>query len=661
MRLRFVWLCLCLAFGRFAAASTAVPQILLGVPQPVTGQNFAVSVLVEAQGDATPIATGSVTINWGDNTTPTVATLSDSLVIAEHSYSVTAAYQITATYGGDANYSGVSATQQAISLASAPAAVTLRTWGDSITYGVGATSSSYDFASLTATDEGWSLANYGVAGDDSVDTCEYINAASPLPANAYNTLLTGANDLRHAMTSTAGEMEYINAVAACSIWLATTQGSNRITAASSANTTTGTWTPSTLYTKTGLNSTVAGSSISGSFTGNVFYGQLTSTATSNYQVSISIDGGTATTYTPPVQNYAGARVAFGPYLVRIPLTGASSAAHTVTFTCVSPGTTGCYVDWFAGNGLVTAGSPPYLWLGTPYYTAQPGYPESEYAQMAQYVRQIQAQLAADGLQVYLADTYNWFQLQTIPACAYDQIHPANCGHEILAATFINSMNVLLADVPQVQLSTAGKHNFGYVAIGLSEPYGVQITNATTVGQPMNIVLSGPAQFTQVNNCGTSLAAGHNCEVVFTYAPSAQETGLQTATWSLSGLSTGVLPQNGGTLLGQGEPSTALLLNATAHNFGAVAKGSQGTSFGLILANPASTAFSGTLAIAGATGQFAIQNGCTLPIAAYGNCVILVNFSPTTTGPQTVTVTVTPTRGESVTPGNVVTFTGTGTN
>ena len=451
------------------------------------------------------------------------------------------------------------------------------------------------------------------------------------------------------MTTTAGEAEYINAVTSCSIWLATTQGANRTTAVSPANTVTGTWTPSTLYTSTGLNSTVANSTLSGSFTGNVFYAQLTSTASTDYQLSIAIDGGAATTYAPPALTYVGSRVSFAPYSVRLPLTGAATATHTVRFTCMTPGSTGCYVDWFAGNGLITSGTPPYLWLGTPYYTGQSGYPQSEYTQMAFFVRTIQAQLAADGLPIYLADVANWFQGPTIPACMYDDIHPGNCGHAILAATYINSMNVLLSSVPQVRLSSAGKHNFGYLAVGLSEKYGVQVTNFTSVSQPMELSLTGPPQFTQQNNCGTSLAPGKNCEIVFTYAPAAQVSGLQQATWSLGGLTTGVTPQNGGTLLGQGEPSTSLLLNATQHNFGAVAKGSQSTSFGLIIANPNDAPFTGTLAIAGDTTQFSLQNGCAFPLAAFGNCVIVSAFAPAASGTQSLTLTVTPTAGETVQP------------
>jgi hypothetical protein len=648
--------------GLAANAATTAPQILLGVPQPVAGQSFTVDVLVEAPADVTPLATGNVTIQWGDQTAATVVTLSNSLVTAQHVYSSAGSYAITASYGGDSNFSAASASQPAIALAAAPAAVTLNTFGDSITFGVGASSAPYRYANVTATTEGWGLMNYGVAGDDSIDTCALINAASPLAANAYNTLLTGEDDLRHAMTSAPGEAEYTSAVQSCSVWLATTQataqGMGRNTAANHANTTTGTWTPSTLYTNTGLNSTVAGSTLTGAITGNVLYAQLTETPTSDYSVSISVDGGAARTYAPPVLYYVGNRFSYGPYAVRIPMGGAATAQHTVKFTCVTPGSGGCYVDWFVGNGNVQAAKPPYLWLGTPYYTGQVGYQQSEYTLMAQLVRGVQSQLAADGLHVYLADVANWFQGPTNPNCMYDDIHPSDCGHAILAAVYVNAMNGLLANAPAVRLSTSGKHNFGYVADGLTESYSVQITNATSAAQPVALELNGASQFTQQTNCPASLAVAAKCEVVFTDTPAAGQPGLQSATWSVVG-PTAVWPQNGGTLLGNSEPSTALTLNTTKHNFGTVARGQVSGGFALIVANPNSKPFTGSVTVSGATSQFQFQDGCTLPIPAFGSCIVSAYFAPTATGYQTMTITIAPSAGESITPGNVVTLLGFG--
>ncbi len=245
------------------------------------------------------------------------------------------------------------------------------------------------------------------------------------------------------MTSSAGEQEYTSAVYADAVWLATTQGSNRITAASSANSTTGSWKASTLYPFTALNSSAAGSTLTGSFTGNIFYAELAATTAAGESVSIAIDGAPPATYSPPPLDYIGVRINYGPYFIRIPLTGANSSTHSVRFTCIAPGPNGCEVVWFAGNGLTNLSAPPYLWLATPYFTAQPGYPQSEYIQMAQIVRNIQAQLSADGLPVFLADLANTFNGVTNSACMADEVHPSDCGHAILAATFINAMNRLL--------------------------------------------------------------------------------------------------------------------------------------------------------------------------------------------------------------------------
>jgi hypothetical protein len=172
------------------------------------------------------------------------------------------------------------------------------------------------------------------------------------------------------------------------------------------------------------------------------------------------------------------------------------------------------------------------------------------------------------------------------------------------------------------------------------------------------VLSGPAQFSSQTNCPASLAASAKCEAVFTFAPTAQATGLETATWSLTG-ATAIWPRNGGTLLGNSEPSTALTLNTTKHNFGAVALGSESGGFGLIVANPNSAAFTGSVAISGATTQYKFQDGCTLPIPAFSQCIVTAYFAPTAAGYQTMTITVTPPAGVSVTPGNVITLLGAG--
>lgn len=652
------------------AATPLTPQVLLGVPQPVAGKTFQVTVIVEAQADATPVPTGNVTVNFGDGTTPTVVTLSNSLVTAQHNFAAAGQFTITAAYGGDANFAAATATQSGVILGAAPAAVTLNLYGDSITYGTGATTPADDYAELLTSMESWTMNNQGVPSYRAVDACGVIYGAT-VTNSSYSTLLIGQNDLPHVIDGAAYVTEYTQAVLACAAWLAIPaslpNGANpRLNAQSSHNTTTGAWTNSDLYTAIGRKSTAANATLSGTFAGNVLYAGLSSTLTTDYTISIAVDGKPLGSFAPQLA-YAGYAYSYGPYGVRLSVGGSATASHTVTFTCVTPGSSGCYVDWFGGNGYGSAQSAPYLWLATPYQTTQPGYTKAQFALMDGPDRTIAADLASDGLAVTLADTANYFAGPTIPQCiASDSVHPVDCGHALLAATFAGAMDNLLPYAARVQLSTSGLHNFGYVAQGLTTKYGVQVSNETGEAYPFQLQLSGSPELTQANNCGVSVAAGSSCEILFIFSPTTGETGWATSNWSLANTSNAaVLAQNGGELEGEAFASTALTLNATAHNFGSIAVGGNSSTgnpaglFGLVVVNPNSSPFTGTLTWGGATSQFAVTNGCALPLAAFSNCVASVAFAPTQTGLQTMTLTITPNAGEQVTPGNVVTFSGTG--
>lgn len=454
MRLFLGALFFCLAAAHGTLAATAAPQIALSVPQPVTGKPFAVSVLVEGSDNVSPIPTGNVTIQWGDGTTPSIETLSNSRVTAQHSYAASGVYTIRATYEGDANYISSQTSEALVSLLAPLAPITLNTFGDSITWGKGAGSPSWDYASLVASTEGWTLNNQGVQNYLIQDVCAVINASQPLPASAYNTILDGENDLRYTKSSPTSEAQYVSALTSCAVWLATTQGVNRTRAISGKNQLTGSWSPSSYFVNTGLTSTVAGSTITGSFTGNIFYAQLTSIPDADYSVSISIDDGVPVSFSPPPLAYPGYVTDFAPYSARIPLSGTKNQAHSVKFTCTPGASTPCYVDWFAGNGGLSPLQPPYVWLGTPYDTDLTARTPAQYAQMDADVMALQTQLAADGFNVFLANTAKWFNGITDVACMYDSVHPNDCGHAILASAFMHSINLLLGNVSLVALTGA---------------------------------------------------------------------------------------------------------------------------------------------------------------------------------------------------------------
>jgi hypothetical protein len=107
----------------------------------------------------------------------------------------------------------------------------------------------------------------------------------------------------------------------------------------------------------------------------------------------------------------------------------------------------------------------------------------------------------------------------------------------------------------VTLTTAG-HNFGTVTVGQQSPtYGAELSNST--GSAVTLTKgSVSAPFTSLTNCGTTLAAGANCELEFYFTPSATGVVQQVYTLSASGVtitSLGAPLANGGiTLTGTGQ-------------------------------------------------------------------------------------------------------------
>jgi hypothetical protein len=179
------------------------------------------------------------------------------------------------------------------------------------------------------------------------------------------------------------------------------------------------------------------------------------------------------------------------------------------------------------------------------------------------------------------------------------------------------------------------HNMGSVTVGDSTTYGVQMTNTSSLavtytGITLNTTAS-PNPFTQANNCGTSLAAGASCEIVFTFAPAAGDTGTLTATWSLAGTPGGTTftPSNGGTLTGTVAASGNVTISTAGHNFGDVTVGTTSAVYGTVITN--STNASVTLTLGSVTSPFALVTNCPTTLAAGGSCNLNFTFSPTTTG------------------------------
>jgi hypothetical protein len=424
-----------------AQGQVATPQIVLSVPrQPVQNTPVTVDVLVENQANAAPAATGNVTLNFGDGSAPVVSALSNSLVTPEHTYTASGSHTVTASYGGDSNFAPATAVQPITILAAAPPAITLNTFGDSITAGTGNSKPSTAFVSVITSTEGWGLDDYAHGGDTVVDQCSVIYGV-PTIAGAYNTLLIGQNEVSLVgYPANGGVPEYEGALTACSAWLLLIQdtshgGSTKVLAQDPLVTRTGAWTNSTLFSSIGLMTTTAGSSLSAQLSGNQLFLNLTSTLNTDYTVAVTIDGKAAGTFSP-VLTFNGQTATYAPFGTVLSASGIGP--HTVQVTCTVPGSSGCYVDWLGGNATPVAARPK-LWLGTPYLTNQ-GIPAFVYDNLAGDIDQVETQLADAGLSIQLADVHSYFSGTTDPQCMFDKVHPSDCGHAILAATFLGAMD-----------------------------------------------------------------------------------------------------------------------------------------------------------------------------------------------------------------------------
>jgi hypothetical protein len=204
--------------------------------------------------------------------------------------------------------------------------------------------------------------------------------------------------------------------------------------------------------------------------------------------------------------------------------------------------------------------------------------------------------------------------------------------------------------------SAGSLEFGYQFLNTASSTQA-ITLLSTGGKVLpipSIAINGgdPLQFTQTNNCGTSLAPGASCTITVTFKPTspgpkaatltvAAAGGAATKTTSLSGI-------------GEGSNYT---LSSSSLAFGNQALNVASTKT-ITLRSTGITALQVTsIALGGANPfHFSQTNNCGTSVAAGASCAIKVTFKPTTTGSKAAMITVTPGGGAGT---KIISLSGTG--
>jgi len=163
-------------------------------------------------------------------------------------------------------------------------------------------------------------------------------------------------------------------------------------------------------------------------------------------------------------------------------------------------------------------------------------------------------------------------------------------------------------------------------------------NATLTGVGISITGTNAADFTQTNNCGTSVSAGSNCTISVTFTPTA--AGSRTASVSITDNAAGS-PQTI-SLTGTGQtPGPAVSLSPSSLTFASQIVNTTSAAQSVTLTNSGNATLTGvSISITGANASdFAQTNTCGSSVSAGSNCTISVTFTPTATGSRTGTVSI----------------------
>ncbi len=229
------------------------------------------------------------------------------------------------------------------------------------------------------------------------------------------------------------------------------------------------------------------------------------------------------------------------------------------------------------------------------------------------------------------------------SCAIDvTAQPQSAGPHIAsleissdAATALEFASLFTTGAASPLVFVPASLDFGSVLVGASSTLHVQITNTSAAAITFNS-LAGFGDYTVAGSCpgsGGTLAANTSCTAEVIFRPSGP--GVRSGSLSLAS-SASTLPLSV-SLTGIGTQSQ-LIVSPSSLAFGSIVVGSS-ANLTLNLSNNGSAPVTNlSLSV---TGPFSLTAPCpTSAIAAGASCAAQITFTPTATGPQTGTLTVT---------------------
>jgi hypothetical protein len=163
-----------------------------------------------------------------------------------------------------------------------------------------------------------------------------------------------------------------------------------------------------------------------------------------------------------------------------------------------------------------------------------------------------------------------------------------------------------------------------------------VTLSNSGHAPLSITsIAASGDFAETNTCGTSVAAGANCQIAVTFTPTA--TGSRAGAVTITDNGTGSPQMIAVSGTGAAPPASAVTLSPTSLTFAAQTTGSSSAAQSVTLTNSGGAALAIT-SIA-ASGDFTQTNTCGTSVAPAGTCTILVTFAPTAAGNRTGAVSI----------------------
>jgi hypothetical protein len=188
--------------------------------------------------------------------------------------------------------------------------------------------------------------------------------------------------------------------------------------------------------------------------------------------------------------------------------------------------------------------------------------------------------------------------------------------------------------PTVSLSP-GSLTFASQNVG-STSTAQSVTLSNSGHAPLSITsIAASGDFAETNTCGTSVAAGANCQIAVTFTPTVAGSRTGAVTIADNGAGSPQMIAVSGT--GAAPPASAVTLSPTSLTFAAQTTGSSSAAQSVTLTNSGGVALAIT-SIA-ASGDFTQTNTCGASLAPAGTCTISVTFIPTATGNRTGTVSI----------------------